>query len=215
MKFTQQDISVLESFSLLNQTLLFPEGKRIVTKTSSELVLEYELDNEIDQEFWVSDLTYFIKCLKIVNEPTIHIEKNQIVLENNFRTMKVTLHDKATLKNLYSKKIKLTDGISFSLTKEQFVTMHEAVSKLGLPNIELIGKNGLITMKASYKQMGKSTNAFQEKLLEYNGKDFSFVFPEYFNLFRKDEYDIIVNEIVKLSSKTLPLAYYTPEYVEN
>ena len=82
MKFTQNDIKILENFSSINASLLFVEGK--TQSTVSQTISCYakaNLESEIDQEFAIYDIRKFLSVLSLFDDPDITFEDRHVLFK--------------------------------------------------------------------------------------------------------------------------------------
>jgi hypothetical protein len=148
MKFSDRDVTILENFTIINPSVQFKAGNiQKTVSTSKSVMLKVKLDVEFDRDFAIYDLSRFLRTLKLLDDYSIHLEENHMVLKGPQTTVKYiycapeTIFSINQLKSQQDVVLPSIDA-NFVLTGVTYQKLTKAISTLGVKNIAVVGENG-------------------------------------------------------------------------
>lgn len=160
MKFSERTINVLKNFSLINNSILFKEGKPICTISPlNEISAVYKCKEEIPQDFAIFDLSKFLSAHSLFKNTEIEFFENYCLMYNDKRKSeniryvfseisyikpakysdldKINYNLKDFFKKFYENKI-----ISLSFSSEIYSKILKACNILSLDSIRIVFEDG-------------------------------------------------------------------------
>src|SRR5678815_133481 len=94
MQLNPQTLSIIKSFSLINNSLLFPVGDSIATLSTSKAVYgRAKLNQSFDKRFAIGDISRFLSVLSLFKEPELSFEKTQVKIFSGKQRINYTYTD--------------------------------------------------------------------------------------------------------------------------
>lgn len=150
MKFSDNTIEILKNFSLINPSLSFKEGNKLRTVSPNKTMLaSAKIEDEISSDFCIGELTRFMSCLSLFEEPEITFGEKSCIIsgDNNKLEYVYTSENLITLPPKDDIKIPSSDVV-FNLTNAAFSSIKKAMSVLSLTEMAFVGKKGKLFAKA-------------------------------------------------------------------
>ncbi len=158
MKLSDTTLKVLQNFTTINQSLAFKEGRKLRTISPMKNVLaEAEIEEFIPKDFAIYDLPQFLNTLSLYKNAEIDVSTNP-----NFahiksggayqfhQRSKYFFSDPSVIVAPPDKEMELPDQfISFNLAEEQLVKLLKSASILQLPDLSVVGKDGVVKLVVS------------------------------------------------------------------
>ena len=205
MILSSQTTDVLRNFAQINQSLLFKQGN--VLKTISEqtnVMAKTTVDETFPQDFAIYDLNKFLGVLSLFAEPKLTFKELSVEVQasvdaNNFVAGDQVAEYQFASKSLFedeerilAKEVELpTVDASFVLEQKYLQAVMKAAAIMSLPEIAVIGDNGMMEMKAVDSKTGVDSYSIK---IGNSEKDFRLVFKiENFKMML-GSYDVKISE---------------------
>lgn len=175
MKFNQRTIQILKNFAGINPSILFREGDLLSTVSSSKSILaKAKIDQTVESEFAIYDLSRFLSTLSLFNDPEITLNEKKLNISEGQKSINYSITDASLIIAAPTKELNIEGEINFELSSEKLQEAMKAMNILGLPEVAIVGDNGKIALKAmSVKDKGSDN--FSVEIGETD-KTFSAVF---------------------------------------
>lgn len=150
MKFNNETIQILKSFSAINPSIVFKPGNVVSTMSPSKTIMaKATIAEEIPQKFAIYDLSRFLGTLSLFNSPEIELgEKSAVVSEGKTR-ISYTFTEPSLVVHPPEKEIKLPDPeVKFNITSASLGDVNKALSVLSLPELAVVGDGKNIYVQA-------------------------------------------------------------------
>ena len=175
MKFNARTIGILKNFAGINPSILFREGDQLSTVSSSKAILaKAKIDQSVESEFAIYDLSKFLSTLSLFSEPEITLTEKKVNISEGQKLINYSITDASLIIAAPTKEINIETEINFNLTSEKLQEAMKAMNILGLPEIAIVGENGKIFLKA-INVKDKSSDNFSVEIGETD-KTFSAIF---------------------------------------
>lgn len=206
MKFDNNTLKILKNFSSINSSIVFRPGNVIATISASKSVMAKATVNEnFDKEFGIYDLPRFLSTLTLfedaeveLNEKFMTIKKDRSKVNYNFSDPSVLISppvdDSGNVKEL-----KLpSEDVKVTIKESDFAQIQKGLSVLQLPEIALVGKEGLLhIMAVDSSAKGKENKVSDSFSIEIGESDADFIAvfkAENLNLIPGD-YDLTISKV--------------------
>lgn len=195
MKLSESTVSLLKNFSSINQSILFKEGQKLRSiSVMKNILVEASVVEEFPKDFGIYDLNQFLNSISLNSSPDLDFDNEQYVLikEGRSRT-KYFFADPSVIVAPPEKDITLpTEDVCFQLTSQQLEKLKKASSILQLPDISVIGEDGIVKLVARDKK-NDTTNS-HEIIVGETDNTFIFNFKEENLKIIPGNYDVVVSE---------------------
>lgn len=165
MKLSEQTISILKNFSVINSNLYFKTGNVLSTiSEESHIFAQAEVAETFAQDFAIFDLHKFLGALDLFQNPELDCGEKSIEMVRGDESLTYVYADPSTI--VYPKKSKIdlpAPKIDFTLTDVQMSSVVKTASALQLPDLSIVGDGNAISLKIHDKK-NSSSNAYKVKL---------------------------------------------------
>ena len=150
MQLNPKTLTVIKSFSLLNNSLLFPVGDSLETiSISKAMFARAELDQIFDKRFAIADLSRFLSVLSLFKVPELSFEKTQVKIFSGKQRINYTYADEDAILKPPAKRIVMpAKDVVLTLSEANLKALLSATSALSAPNIAIAGDEGKIHVQA-------------------------------------------------------------------
>jgi hypothetical protein len=150
MQLKPQTLSIIKSFSLINNSLLFPVGDSIATLSTSKAVYgRAKLTQSFDKRFAIGDISRFLSALSLFKEPELSFEKTQVKIFSGKQRINYTYTDEdAIFKPPEKRFVMPAKDIVLTLTQANLKAVLSATSALSAPEIAVVGEQGKLYVQA-------------------------------------------------------------------
>ena len=212
MKLSDTTLKVLQNFTTINQSLAFKEGRKLRTISPMKNVLaEAEIDEFIPKDFAIYDLPQFLNTVSLYKNADIDVSTSP-----NFASIKSAgayqfhqrskyfCSDPSVIIAPPDKEMELPDEfISFAIAEEQLVKLMKSSSILQLPDLSVVGADGVVKLVVSDRKNDTSN----EYAIVVNESKLRFQFN-----FKIENIKLIPGSYeVSISKKNLA-RFYSPNY---
>ena len=145
MKISKSTVDVLKNFASINPSMLFTAGTELKTVSPQKTVFaKVKIEDTIDTEFGVFDLSQFIGVLSDYENPDITVNDTFISISNGSGDISDIVRAKAELlPSLPTKEVTLPSvDVAFVLEAAKLQRALRQASLLALPEIALLGEHG-------------------------------------------------------------------------
>ena len=211
MKLSDKTTLLLKNFSSINQSILFKSGNKLRSMSVMKNILaEATIQEDIPKDFGIYDLNQFLNGLSLHQSPELDFANDEYVLikEGKMRS-KYFFADPSIIVGPPDKPIVLpSEDVSFVLASQQLEKLRKASSIYQLPDVSVIGANGVIKLVARDKK-NDTSNDFSIIVGE-SDETFTFNFKEENLKIIPDTYDVVVSSklLSRFSSQNYDLTYY-------
>ena len=220
MKLAKDCLTILNNFVNINKNLIIKQGKVIKTINAAKTVVaEAYLENEMPQDFGISDLKNFLNTLNIFNDPELEFYNDKITIkEDNVEYDYYRASDAVLADPKYGKQINVGDvACEFDLSKDQLKNIIKAANTM--KNLTASGTSGIRFYKNQDSEIAVEAKLYKGDIAKnvYRltlGKDSSL--PDFdvmvdsskFNLI-EDDYRVILykDRCLKMTGLNFPVTY--------
>ena len=162
MKLSLKTITLLKNFSDINQSILFKKGNSLRTISVMKNVLaEATINEDLPTDFGIYDLSQFLNGLSLHSTPELDFQNDQFVYikEGSMRSKYFFADPKVIVQPPEDGKIKLpSEDVYFTLTADQLSKLLKAAGIYQLPDLSVVGKNGVVKILVRDKKNDTSND---------------------------------------------------------
>ena len=211
MKLSYSTLTLLKNFSNINQSILFKQGKSLRTiSVMKNILAEATIYEELPKDFGIYDLNQFLNGLSLHNNPDLDFENdNFVVIKEGRSRSKYFFADPNVIVKPPEKSIELpTEDVSFELKTEQLDKLLKAAGIYQLPDLAVIGENGVVKLVVRDKK-NDTSNDYAVVVGETEG-NFVFNFKVENIKLIPGSYDVVVSQklLSKFTCREHDLTYY-------
>lgn len=211
MKLSDKTLSVLKNFSSINQSILFKGGSKLRTiSVMKNILAEAEVEEDFPKDFGIYDLNQFLQSLDLHQNPELDFSENEHVLIREGKSLsKYFFADPNVIVTPPDKSISLpSQDVCFVLSTDQLAKILKAASVLQLPDLSVIGENGVVKLVARDKK-NDTSNDFSVDVGETDST-FSFNFKVENIKILPGSYEVVISSklLSRFQSKDHKLTYY-------
>lgn len=211
MKLSDKTLSVLKNFSSINQSILFKGGSKLRTiSVMKNILAEAEVEEDFPKDFGIYDLNQFLQSLDLHQNPELDFSENEHVLIREGKSLsKYFFADPNVIVTPPDKSISLpSQDVCFVLSTDQLAKILKAASVLQLPDLSVIGENGVVKLVARDKK-NDTSNDFSVDVGETDSA-FSFNFKVENIKILPGSYEVVISSklLSRFQSKDHKLTYY-------
>ena len=150
MKFSNDTLNVLKSFTAINKSILLTEGNVIKTITPEKtLIAIAEVPDTMPSQACVYDLSRFLSILSLYNEPDVEFGDKYFVISEGKRRTKYVYADISMIHTPPEKDITLPseDGV-VNVSEGDLSSVLKAAGVLQFSEVAFVGEGGTCYLKA-------------------------------------------------------------------
>jgi hypothetical protein len=150
MKFSNETLSVLKSFTAINKSILMKPGNVLKTITPEKtLIAIAEIPDEIPSEACVYDLSRFLSILSLYNDPDVEFGDKYFIISEGKRRTKYVYADISMIHTPPEKDINIpSEDVVVSVTESDLSSVLKAAGVLQFTEIAFVGESGKCYLKA-------------------------------------------------------------------
>jgi hypothetical protein len=211
MKLSDSTLSLLKNFSTINQSILFKQGTKLRTiSVMKNILAEATIEEELPKDFGIYDLGQFLNGMGLHQSPELDFANNGYVLIKEGRSRsKYFFADANVIITPPDKPITLpSEDVTFDLTTEQLDKLLKAAAIYQLPDLSVIGENGVVKILVRDKK-NDTSNDFAVTVGETEST-FSFNFKVENIKILPGAYEVVVSQklLSRFTAKNYDLTYY-------
>tara|TARA_B100001559_G_scaffold126335_2_gene106174 strand:+ start:3297 stop:3962 length:666 start_codon:yes stop_codon:yes gene_type:complete len=211
MKLSESTVNLLKNFSSINQSILFKEGTKLRTiSVMKNILVEANVAEEFDKDFGIYDLNQFLNGLSLHASPELDFTNDEyVVIKEGRMRSKYFFADPSVIVAPPDKEITLpSEDVSFELSSQQLEKLKKASSIYQLPDVSVIGENGVIKLVARDKK-NNTSNDFSIIVGETED-EFVFNFKEENLKIVPGNYDVVVSSklLSRFTNQNIDVTYY-------
>jgi len=212
MKLSDKTINLLKNFSSINQSILFKQGNKLRSiSVMKNILAEATITEEIPKDFGIYDLNQFLNGLALHQTPELDFgqDNSYVVIKEGKMRSRYFFADASVIVSPPDKPITLpTEDVSFILSGQQLEKLKKAASVYQLPDVSVIGEDGVVKLVARDKKNDTSNNF--SIIVGESEKSFVFNFKEENLKIIPGTYDVIVSSklLSRFQCQTYDLTYY-------
>jgi len=149
MKLSDNTINLLKNFSSINQSLLFKQGNRLRTMSVMKNILaEATITEEFPKDFGIYDLNQFLNGMSLHRDAELDFQNESYVfIREGKNHSKYFFADPSVIITPPNKEMELPSvDVSFDLTTTQLDKVLKAAAVYQLPDLSVIGENGVVKL---------------------------------------------------------------------
>ena len=211
MKLSEKTLTLLKNFSNINQSILFKKGSSLRTiSVMKNILAEATIDEDLPTDFGIYDLSQFLNGLSLHNRPELDFQNDGFVYikEGRMRS-KYFFADPKVIVTPPDKELELpSEDVSFTLSTEQLDKLLKAAGIYQLPDLAVVGKNGVVKILVRDKK-NDTSNDFAITVGDTNDT-FSFNFKVENIKILPGTYDVVVSKklLSRFTCQNYNLKYY-------
>ena len=211
MKLSDSTLSLLKNFSTINQSILFKAGTKLRTiSVMKNILAEATIAEELPQDFGIYDLGQFLNGMGLHQSPELDFkEDNYVVIKEGKMRSKYFFADPNVIITPPDKPIELpSEDVSFELSTDQLDKLLKAAAIYQLPDLSLVGENGVVNLVVSDKK-NDTSNSFSIGVGDTESQ-FIFNFKVENIKILPGTYDVVVSQklLSRFRAKNYDLTYY-------
>ena len=211
MKLSDKTIKLLKNFSSINQSILFKEGSKLRTiSVMKNILAEATVDEEFPKDFGIYDLVQFLNGLDLHETPELDFTKDEhVVIKEGKMRSKYFFADPKVIVTPPDKELELpSEDVSFTLSTEQLDKLLKAAGIYQLPDLAVVGKNGVVKILVRDKK-NDTSNDFAITVGDTDDT-FSFNFKVENIKILPGTYDVVVSKklLSRFTCQNYNLKYY-------
>ena len=211
MKLSETTVNLLKNFSSINQSILFKEGSKLRSiSVMKNILVEANVTEDFPKDFGIYDLNQFLNGLSLHQSADLDFTNDQyVVIKEGKMRSKYFFADPTVIVAPPEKDISLpTEDVCFILSSQQLEKLKKAASVYQLPDISVIGENGVIKLVARDKK-NDTSNDFSIIVGETD-QDFVFNFKEENLKIVPGSYDVVVSQklLSKFTNQNIDVTYF-------
>jgi len=150
MKFSNETLSVLKSFTAINKSILMKPGNVLKTITPEKtLIAIAEIPDEIPSEACVYDLSRFLSILSLYKDPDVEFGDKYFIISEGKRRTKYVYADISMIHTPPEKDINIpSEDVVVSVTESDLSSVLKAAGVLQFTEIAFVGESGKCYLKA-------------------------------------------------------------------
>src|SRR6202051_4276410 len=151
MQLSERTVEVLTNFSTINNSILVKPGNLLRTVSQQKTVMvKAEVAETFQREFAIYDLKRFLGVLSLFKNPDLTFSDKFVTIESEGQSVKYVYADPSSIGVLPpTKEISFpTPDVEFVVKQEQLTAVLKAGSVLQMPEMAVVGKDGVITLRA-------------------------------------------------------------------
>jgi len=211
MKLSEKTLTLLKNFSNINQSILFKKGSSLRTiSVMKNILAEATIDEDLPTDFGIYDLGQFLNGLTLHNRPELDFQNDGFVYikEGRMRS-KYFFADPKVIVTPPDKELELpSEDVSFTLSTEQLDKLLKAAGIYQLPDLAVVGKNGVVKILVRDKK-NDTSNDFAITVGDTDDT-FSFNFKVENIKILPGTYDVVVSKklLSRFTCQNYNLKYY-------
>ena len=162
MKLSDKTLTLLKNFSNINQSILFTRGSSLRTiSVMKNILAEATIDEELPQDFGIYDLGQFLNGMGLHTSPELDFrdDNSYVVIKEGRMRSKYFFADPNVIVTPPDKEITLPSvDVSFDLSTQQLDKLLKAAAIYQLPDLSVIGENGVVKMLVRDKKNDTSND---------------------------------------------------------
>ena len=211
MKLSESTLSLLKNFSTINQSILFKQGNRLRTiSVMKNILAEATIGEDLPKDFGIYDLNQFLNGLALHNNPELNFEDDSyLIIKEGRSRSKYFFADPNVIITPPEKSIDLpSEDVTFELSTDQLDKLLKAAAIYQLPDLSVIGENGVVKILVRDKKNETSNN--YDVAVGETDETFSFNFKVENMKILPGNYDVVVSQklLSRFVSKNYDLTYF-------
>jgi hypothetical protein len=150
MKFSNETLSVLKSFTAINKSVLLKPGSTIKTITPEKtLIAIAEIQDTIPAEACIYDLSRFLSILSLYTDPDVEFGDKYFIISEGKRRTKYIYADISMIHTPPEKDINIpSEDVVVDVTESDLSSVLKAAGVLQFSEIAFVGESGKCYLKA-------------------------------------------------------------------
>lgn len=215
MKLSNETLSVLKNFGVINQGILFKKGNNLKTVSPLKSILaEVTIPEDIPSDFGVYDLNNFLSVVSLhKDDPSFEFDDKHVVIVGNKGRSKIKYRfcDPQMITLPPEKEINMPDAeISFNLNLEDFDWILRAANVLSSPHVA-VESDGKKVNLVSLDLQNDSAHTDSLEVAKGNGDKYRMLFKtENLSKIFAGSYDVSISSkgISLFKNKNVNLRYW-------
>lgn len=150
MKFSNETLSVLKSFTAINKSIQMKPGNVLKTITPEKtLIAIAQIQDEIPSEACVYDLSRFLSILSLYTDPDVEFGDKYFIISEGKRRTKYIYADISMIHTPPEKDINIpSEDVVVDVTESDLSSVLKAAGVLQFSEIAFVGESGKCYLKA-------------------------------------------------------------------
>ena len=160
MKLSDKTLSLLKNFSSINESLLFKQGSKLRTMSVMKNILaEATITEEFPRDFGIYDLNQFLNGLSLHRDADLDFQNESYVfIREGKNHSKYFFADPSVIIAPPDQTLTLPSvDVAFDLTTTQLEKVLKAAGVYQLPDLSVIGENGVVKLVVRDKKTNLPT----------------------------------------------------------
>ena len=211
MKLSKSTLDILKNFKEINQSILFKKGNSLKTiSVMKNILAEATIEEELPKDFGIYDLSQFLNGLDLHQSPDLDFTNdNHVVIKEGRMRSKYFFAEPQCIVTPPEKQMELpSEDAVFDLSTDQLDKLLKAASIYQLPDLAVIGENGVVKLVVRDKK-NDTSNDYAVVVGETEG-NFVFNFKVENIKLIPGSYDVVVSQklLSKFTCREHDLTYY-------
>lgn len=212
MKLSSKTFSLLKNFASINQSILFKKGSSLRTiSVMKNILAEAVIEEDFPKDFGIYDLNQFLNGLDLHRDAELDFENDGYVIikEGKTRSKYFFADPNVIITPPSDKTVSLsTEDVCFEVDTDQLAKLMKAASVYQLPDLSVIGENGVVKLVVRDKK-NDTSNDFSIIVGETKD-DFVFNFKVENIKILPGSYEVVISQklLSRFKSSHHDLVYY-------
>jgi hypothetical protein len=150
MKLSEKTLTILKNFASINKSIILRPGKVLKTNNSERtLVAIAKIDDLIDGNACIYDLSRFLSIHSLHNSPEITFNENHFIISDGKKKTKYMFADVSMVTSTFDRDIKIpSEDVIVNLSWNDLDSVIKAAGVLQFSEIAFIGEGGSCYLSA-------------------------------------------------------------------
>jgi hypothetical protein len=150
MKFSNETLTVLKSFTSINKSILMASGSVLKTITPEKtLIAIANIPDTIPSDACIYDLSRFLSILSLYNDPDVEFNDKYFIISEGKRRTKYVFADLSMIHTPPEKEIVIPSAdVVVNVTNGDLASVQKAAGVLQFSEIAFVGEGGKCYLKA-------------------------------------------------------------------
>lgn len=167
MKFSEKTVSIFKNFQGISPSLAVRKGNQLSTVNKSKNLIAFaDIEDQMPQDFAIADLSGFVGCLSLFNEPELTFHGEYVTISQGQQTIRYTFCSPRLIPDAPERQINIGEPVAtFELKADEIKALTKSIGFLKLPEYSMSSQNGKLVIK-SMDRKNLSGNEFSVTVVD-------------------------------------------------
>ena len=212
MKLSDNTLTILRNFSMINPSILIKSGKVLKTMSPVKTVFTIaNIEEEFPKDFAIYDLNKFIGAMSLFSNPELTFGASHVTISEGKQEIRIKYADPSVIVAPPDKEIKLkSKEVAFNVASGDLQRIIKSLGVLGLSEVAIVGEDGIVSLRSINTKSGEGgSDTFAIEVGETD-KNFQAIFKAENLKFLSADYDVTLSFTGIAEFKSVNVTYYVP-----